>query len=206
MSYPEFIEKNIFSPIGMSHTFVFMPEIMPNKNFAYSYLPSKTKGLKRVTNYYNADKPKKNIILWDGDKHIYSTTEDMLKLDQALYTEKLISQKSIEEAFTRYALNDGKNSNYGLGWSIGLGSDSTSVYHSGFIENYSSLFVRYPETKKTIVILQNDHSKQLWHTFYNVNCILKDKKIRKKRPTAREKRTYISFKKKVWIDYSKPSL
>ena len=79
--------------------------------------------LKREINMIRADSfPSSNYTIWLGNRkgpgRISSTAADLLKWDKALYTEKLIKQSTLQEAFTPMKLNDGSLSNYGFGWSL----------------------------------------------------------------------------------------
>jgi len=83
---------------------------------------------------------------------LYSTTEDLLAWDQALYTEKLVSRKSLDETFTPF-----KN-NYGYGWSIGKKFDRNQISHGGNIYGFATDLIRFPDEKITIVVLSNVQS------------------------------------------------
>ena len=69
--------------------------------------------------------------------------------DQALYTEKLVSRKSLDEAFTPF------KSNYGYGWSIGKRFDRQVIAHGGGIFGFSSYIARYPADRVTVIVLSN---------------------------------------------------
>jgi CubicO group peptidase (beta-lactamase class C family) len=74
--------------------------------------------------YYLAGKPQR-------PRRISSTAEDLLKWDR-LYTNKLISQQTLNEAFTPMKLSDGKLTTYGFGWVI-ISNDPSGkiVWHNG---------------------------------------------------------------------------
>jgi CubicO group peptidase (beta-lactamase class C family) len=91
-----------------------------------------------------------------GDKGIYSTVEDMFKWDQALYTEQLIKDATLQEAYTPFSYNWRNDNSYGYGWRIAIANDSSKiVYHAGLWRGYSSLFVRRLYDKTTIIVLCN---------------------------------------------------
>src|SRR5258708_39329806 len=56
---------------------------------------------------------------------LYSTVEDLLKWDSALYTDKIIPQKSLEKMWTPV------KDNYGYGWMIAKRFDRKLISHSG---------------------------------------------------------------------------
>ncbi len=86
---------------------------------------------------------------------IVSNVDDMLKWDEALYSEKLIPLSSIEKAFTNYTLMDGRSMNYGLGWGVWKNDDITFIRHGGAINGFLSDGVRIPEAHFYMVILSN---------------------------------------------------
>jgi CubicO group peptidase (beta-lactamase class C family) len=112
--------------------------------------------------YVRADSfPSSNYTIWLGNRkgpgRISSTAADLLKWDQALYTEKLIKQSTLQEAFTPMKLNDGSLSNYGFGWSLRTDSVLGKVVsHSGDNSGYKTEIIRFIEKRKTIIVLNNN--------------------------------------------------
>lgn len=145
MPFYEFMERNIFSPLGMTSTFVYHPN--NSKTIAYE-----TKG-------YNKNRRKSYVDFLDGvagDKGIYSTVEDMFLWDQALYGETLLKQSTLNEAFTPISYDYKRDNNYGFGFRLDtLADGSRIVYHGGWWRGYNSLFVRRLNDHATIIILCN---------------------------------------------------
>ena len=112
--------------------------------------------------YVRADSfPSSDYTIWLGNRkgpgRISSTAADLLKWDLALYTEKLVKQSTLQDAFTPMKLNDGSFSNYGFGWS--LRSDSLLgkiVSHTGDNPGYKTQIIRYIDKMKTIILLNNN--------------------------------------------------
>ena len=91
-----------------------------------------------------------------GDKGVYSTLEDMFTWDQALYSERLIKQSTLSEAYTPLSYDEVRDSEYGFGWRIDVLEDGTKiVYHAGLWRGYNSLYVRRLEDKTCIIVLSN---------------------------------------------------
>jgi tetratricopeptide (TPR) repeat protein len=84
---------------------------------------------------------------------MFSNVDDLFLWDQALYTEKLVSKKTIEEAFAPVILNDGSLSNYGFGWF--LTPEKKSVNHSGSDFGYRTFIRRDLDKKNTYIWLTN---------------------------------------------------
>ena len=137
-----------------------LEEKKATKNFAIGHIY-----LEERKKFVRADSfPSSDYTIWLGNRkgpgRISSTAADLLKWDQALYTEKLIKQSTLQEAFTPMKLNDGSFSNYGFGWS--LRTDSTLgkiVSHTGDNPGYKTQIIRYIDQKKTIILLNNNAHK-----------------------------------------------
>ncbi len=138
-SFEEFLSKNIFVPLEMKNTKMYDPHPL-TQNASTGYYWS-------LNSYVNA--PYHNSISAYANGGLISTTEDLLRWDQALYTEKLVSQKSLDEMFTPL-----KN-NYGYGWIIEKKFNRKSLAHSGSFNGFSSFILRFPEERITILILSN---------------------------------------------------
>lgn len=145
LPYDEFLEENIFRPLGMNSTFVFNPANKKTIEF-------QTKGHSKNKRTYPAD----FLDGVAGDKGIYSTVDDLFLWDQALYTESLVSRMTLEEAFIPSSYDVKRENNYGFGWRIDtLANGSKVVYHGGWWRGYNSLFVRRLDDHSTIIILSN---------------------------------------------------
>ncbi|WP_278020323.1 tetratricopeptide repeat protein [Flavobacterium ginsengisoli] len=88
---------------------------------------------------------------------LYSTVEDLYLWDQALYTNKLLSAKSMELLYKPYI--KAWNGFYGYGWStyeILNGNDKlTVIEHGGGINGFNTIISRIPANKILIVLLNN---------------------------------------------------
>jgi tetratricopeptide (TPR) repeat protein len=114
-------------------------------------------------------------ILTVGAGGIYSTVEDLFKWDQALYTEKLIKQSTLKEAFTPCKLNNGKKSNYGFGWGIQKSRKGKIVGHAGGLAGFRTYIERQLKKKNTIILLTNNGNSKLPSIRKAIANILKDK-------------------------------
>jgi len=80
-----------------------------------------------------------------------------LKWDQALYSTKLISEATRNEAFSPAKLNSGMVSNYGFGWDVEKdAAGGRIVQHTGDNPGYRTIIVRCLDQRKTIIILNNN--------------------------------------------------
>jgi len=143
--YRTFMQERIFTPLGMKKTYV--------------YDPNKNRNPGNPTRGYTARRRPVYIGYLDGvtgDKGIYSTVEDLYLWDQALYTETLIAQKTLEEAFEPYGVDSRNNTEYGFGWRIKTLEDGEKVvFHAGFWGGYKTLFVRRLSDQTAVIVLSN---------------------------------------------------
>jgi len=150
--------KWIFSKLKMKSTDIrTLEEKKATKNFAIGHIYVEERNI-----YVRADSfPSSNYTIWLGNRkgpgRISSTAADLLKWDKALYTEKLIRQSTLQEAFTPMKLNDGTISNYGFGWELRNDpSFGKIVQHNGDNPGYKTQIIRFIDKKKTIILLNNN--------------------------------------------------
>ncbi|WP_026950814.1 serine hydrolase domain-containing protein [Algoriphagus mannitolivorans] len=162
----DFIELSrewIFRPLGMKNTDIrTLEEKASISNFAAGHL------IDNGGNYVNANKfHASDYTVWLGGRkgpgRVSSTARDLLLWDQALYTENLVTKKTLEEAFSPFILNDGTRSFYGFGWELEPKSPfGKMVMHTGDNPGYKTILVRFMEENKTIIVLNNNaHSDQI---------------------------------------------
>lgn len=161
VSGKDFIELSnqwIFKPLGMNDTDIrSLEEKAQVENFAAGHLTDS------LGNYVNANKfHSSDYTVWLGNRkgpgRVSSTAGDLLKWDQALYRGKLIQNTTLKEAFSPMILNDGSKSFYGFGWEIEPESPfGKMVMHTGDNPGYQTIIVRFIDSNKTIIILNNNY-------------------------------------------------
>ncbi|MDR7211003.1 serine hydrolase [Flavobacterium piscis] len=139
MSLAEFLKENIFKPLKMKNSLIGDTSNINLKNRALGYSV-----IGELDDY---------TVSHTGSTSMFSNVDDLFLWDQALYTEKLVSKKTIEEAFTPVVLNNGSLSNYGFGWF--LIPEKKSVYHSGSDFGYRTFIMRNLDKKQTYIWLTN---------------------------------------------------
>ncbi|HKP70076.1 MAG TPA: serine hydrolase [Pyrinomonadaceae bacterium] len=138
-SYTDFLQENIFTPLGLTQTGYDVSETILKRR-ANGYV-------KKGDGFANA--AYMDMLIPYAAGALYSTTEDLLKWEQALYTDKLLTQKSRDEMFTPF------KSNYAYGWNVGKRGNRMTISHGGGIYGFATSLVRYPEEKVTVVVLSN---------------------------------------------------
>lgn len=157
-SFPEYMKQKFFDPLQMINTYVFT-----------------LKDTLTATPSFTA-----NGTYWDfdfldatyGDKNIYSTPLDLLKWDQALYTDQVISPALLDSAFTPNSNEKPSIHNYGLGWRMQiLPNGKKVVYHFGKWHGNNAAFTRLMDEKATIIILGNKFTRSIYnaaHLCYDI--------------------------------------
>lgn len=165
----------IFIPLEMTSTDIRTREEKKQvENFALGYIYVAEK-----QRYVSADSfPEFNYTIWLGDRNgpgrISSTTQDLLKWDRALYTEKLVKQTTLANAYSPMKLTTDSLSNYGFGWE--LGNDTTFgkfVFHSGDNPGYKTEIIRYIDVGKTIILLNNNAHERKDEIISSIKSIVK---------------------------------
>ena len=80
---------------------------------------------------------------------LYSTVGDLLLWNEALYSGKLISPKSLE------AMTTPVKNKYGYGLGVDSKLNRKMISHGGGINGFSTYLARFPDEKVTVVVLRN---------------------------------------------------
>ena len=164
-NFIELCHNWIFRPLKMKSTNIrTLEEKKATINFAIGHILIKERNQPALAagRYVRADSfPSSDYTIWLGNRkgpgRISSTAADLLKWDKALYTNILVRQATLQEAFTPMKLTDGSLSNYGFGWM--LRTDSLLgkvVYHTGDNPGYKTQIIRFIDKNKTIILLNNN--------------------------------------------------
>ncbi|MGX4585287.1 serine hydrolase domain-containing protein [Paenibacillus chitinolyticus] len=158
LSFAEYMSEALFKPLGMHSTRIHNRRLSGNvpPDFAFGYVYS----FETHSYHLPDEQPATDFVVYldgiQGDGTVNSTLHDLLLWDQALYTEKLVSKKTLDEAFTSGKLPDNKPYSYGYGWIIEEKEHLGKVVsHSGGWPGYSTNLARYTDHGKTAIYLSN---------------------------------------------------
>jgi CubicO group peptidase (beta-lactamase class C family) len=140
--FRRFVDREIFQPLGMDHSFVYDETRLKVEKRATSYSWKKGR-------YQDVDYTPLNFIY--GEDGIYTTLDDMVRWVKAIDEQKLVKPKTWQEAFTPGKMNNGKFTDYGFGWIL---SDNF-VWHDGEWLGFRSYVAHHPQAHLGIVILSN---------------------------------------------------
>ncbi|MCD6333509.1 MAG: beta-lactamase family protein, partial [Bacteroidales bacterium] len=143
--FAEFVRLRIFKPLRMNNSSIYV-KTGSLKN------PQPVKGY--ISYRREADDTYLNGVV--GDKGVYTSVIDLLRLDQALYEGQPISFRMQKKAFTPQHKDLRIWDNYGLGWRLNLqDSHNPVIYHSGWWKGFRTYFIRETGTGRTMIILSN---------------------------------------------------
>jgi len=156
--FTDFVQKNIFNVAGMPNTFFF------------SRAKSKDKKLIMKRKHDALD----GVY---GDKGIFSTVDDMLAWDQALYSDKLVSQKTLAKAYQVGKLENDKQDefNYGHGWRmVRTPPYEPIIYHKGLWQGANPMLIRFVGCNRTVISLHPADKFNSWSMTYAIRDILNE--------------------------------
>jgi CubicO group peptidase (beta-lactamase class C family) len=139
MPYAQFLQERIFGPTGMQ-----------NSGYAHA-------GAQLAVGYHSATGGaaafEPTVVL--GALGVYSTAEDLLRWDQALYTDTPLTAASRARMFTGYTPADLKDAEYGYGWNLVNTPGHHLALHPGQVPGFETMLVRSVDDRSTIIILAN---------------------------------------------------
>ena len=141
-TYGQVLKERIFEPLKMDNS-GFGPDSINSKGY-----------------WYNMPEPVYKIKNVSGAGGITSTASDLLKWDEALYTNKLLPIDKINGLFEPRSEYVDWDAWYGYGWMIdrklfNQSKKHTIIYHPGTDFGYYTMFVRQPDNRGLIILLNN---------------------------------------------------
>lgn len=145
--YSEYLKENFFDPLQMNNTGV---------HYAGIKLKHEAKGYQKNNSKY--EEAMNWDMSWAGAAgSLYSTVDDLLKWNQALYGGKVLTDKSLNAALSPVVLKNGEKPPMQYGYGLGLnkyrGVDITS--HGGGLHGFVTQLAYYPKEKLSVVMFSN---------------------------------------------------
>lgn len=149
--FPDYMKEKFFTPLGMKDSYVF--SLKDTLTATPSFKPD---GYQWTNDFLDGTY---------GDKNVYTTATDLLKWDQALYTDQVINNSLRDSAFASYSNERPSIHNYGLGFRLmNLPNNKKIVYHFGKWHGCNAAFARLINEKVTIIILGNRFTRSIYNT------------------------------------------
>ena len=143
--YGVVLQDQILKPLAMNATGLDRNQFVV-KNRAEGYISQNVK----------ADYINMSAAFASAD--MYSTVEDLLILDQALYTSKVLSKAQLDEMFmpaVKAEFGDGEEMYSGYGWFNDQVLSHHRIENRGGVEGFRSALHRFPDDRITVIVLSN---------------------------------------------------
>lgn len=138
-SYADFVQENIFKPLGMHDSgLTSNVAIIPHR--ASGYWPG-------ANGPENAQRPDPRIGFSAGS--IYSSTEDLFRWEEGLFSGKLLKPASLQKMITPF------KSDYACGLHVNRANGRLVIEHDGNNIGFNSDMAYYPEEKLAVIVLGN---------------------------------------------------
>jgi CubicO group peptidase (beta-lactamase class C family) len=145
MTLREFASRNIFQPLGMTHTNFRDDHTMLIPNRALAYDPGEKAGYKLDVSYYEQL----------GDGAVHTSVEDMAKWDENFYSAKVGGKSLVARMQEPRQLNSGKKLDYAMGLFIQETRGLHTVRHGGSWGGYRAELLRFPDQHFSVACLCN---------------------------------------------------
>lgn len=156
-SYADFLEETIFTPLDMHN----------------SGYPDSTSGVALV--YPDQDSQEGTQfgsgVFPDGAGNLYSSCEDLLLWDQALYTGQLLPRAKLDQMFTRFSRQSPQPGfGYGYGWLVTkfLGRPIQMGAGGGPGSAFVTVYFRLPVDGLTLIVLTNQGASDYMSMVYAI--------------------------------------
>ena len=140
-TYGEFLEAELLAPLGMTQTAHDADSSVQVPHQASGYTPV---GLADLV-----DAPTLEWSVKTGNGSIYSTTEDLYKLDRMLANTTLLNEASVNKLFTEHFPSNG------YGWFIGERFGTTEIHINGRSPGFGAYWGRSVGEDITVILLGN---------------------------------------------------
>jgi D-alanyl-D-alanine carboxypeptidase len=145
MKYAGYMKQNILGPLDLKNTcYDLGRQVVKHRARGYAMSPE---GIVNAS-YIDMSVPY-------AASGLHSTVSDMLRWDQALYTDKLLSKTWRDRMFSGHVTTTVDDSSYGYGWFITKQNGRTLYTHEGNFPGFATMISRYPESRTCIILLSN---------------------------------------------------
>jgi CubicO group peptidase (beta-lactamase class C family) len=145
-SYADFVRQEIFTPLGMKHSYYNDPgEVIPGRVEGYD---KGEKGYSRAQ-YLSMTQPY-------AAGSLMSSVDDLRLWDEALSSGKILRKTSLDAMYTAHKLASGVSAHYGYGWGVSDYEGHPVFQHGGGIFGFTTSILRMPQDRLLVVVLSNN--------------------------------------------------
>ena len=150
-SYEDFVEQEIFAPLGMKRSrYGHQNEVVPGRVAGYE--KGEDDGYK-IADYVSMTQPYAAGAL-------LSTVDDLALWAEALAGGKLLEKASLERMTTSAKLISGQSTHYAYGLGISSEDGMQILEHGGGIPGFTSYLLTIPDQRLLVIVLSNNRSQE----------------------------------------------
>jgi serine beta-lactamase-like protein LACTB len=143
-----FMQHAVFDPLGLRHT---VPDRVDGPLGSHSRWYQLASDSSSVVEAPTVD----NSYKWAGGGFL-STPEDLVRFGLAQLNPGYLERRTVERLWTSQRTNDGIETGYGVGWSVGRdGEGRRVVSHTGSSVGGRAILLVYPDDKVVVAIAAN---------------------------------------------------
>jgi CubicO group peptidase (beta-lactamase class C family) len=150
LRFPKAMEQLIFKPLKMTNSFIL----------------DNSRNYDSVAQSYNSNMVRQRFDYLDyvyGDKNMFSTARDLLKLDKGTYSNNFLSKSSKEQMFKGYSYENAGTKNYGLGIRmVELENKEPYFFHTGWWHGNTGCYATLRGDTVCIIALSNSYDRSVY--------------------------------------------
>lgn len=140
--YARYLSEQIFTPLGLRDT---------GYDDATAILPRRASGYRFGQGQWRNAAPMASSVAYAAGG-LYSTVDDLLAWDEALFSGKVISDASRQTMF------DDGGRGYGFGWYVGTAHGRPLWSHGGAVSGFLAMTDYYPSERLAVIVLANNEN------------------------------------------------
>lgn len=160
--YEELLNERIFQPLEMTATRMNdHRDIIPNRAAGYNWIGENIDGPPAfITGFHGKKNVLQNAIYISPSRKwaagaIVSSVNDLIKWDQALYSDKLIKKATRQQMWAPAVLSTGEKANYGFGNELRNLRGHRIAGHQGGGMAFDCTLYRFVDDKLAVIVLCN---------------------------------------------------
>lgn len=155
VSYDEYIQKHILTPMGLEDTHTEMPEDLYGNKLAVGYSSIKRNGERENVNLFQANGIKAAAGFSSNVLDLAKFASWQFRLLDTTTTE-IIKPSTLKNMYNVHWVDPDWNVNWGLGFNVSKGTDGKkTVSHGGSCPGYRSVFLLHPKSKRAFAVMIN---------------------------------------------------
>ncbi len=140
--YARYLAERILSPLGLKDT---------GYDDATAILPRRASGYRFGQGQWRNAAPMASSVAYAAGG-LYSTVDDLLAWDEALFSGRVITEASLRKMF------DDGGRGYGFGWYVGAAHGRTLWSHGGAVSGFLAMTDYYPSERLAVIVLANNEN------------------------------------------------